>query len=199
MVPRGCAVLYVPFRNQHLIATTIPTSGGFEAEEARKAKEPQDYFSRLFGRVSTTDVTNFCCVPVALQFRSEVCRGEASIREYCEDLARRGGERMAEILGTEVLGSPSSSFRRCCMVNVRLPLTPSDVDIDGSGGGGAKVATWVEELCAREFDTFITTKFYAGAFWCRLSAQIYLTLEDFEWAATTLMRICERAKAGECK
>ncbi|PNH50627.1 hypothetical protein VD0003_g6540 [Verticillium dahliae] len=40
-------------------------------------------------------------------------------------------------------------------------------------------------------------KFYAGEFWCRVSGQIYWTMDDFEWAAKTLQQLCERAIAGE--
>lgn len=195
MVPRGCAVLYVPFRNQKLITTTIPTSWGYETPEERAKMDPREYFSRLFDKVSTIDNTPYCCVPLALKFRSSVCGGEAAIRAYCEVIARKGGDRMAEILNTEVLGSPESSFRRCCFVNVRLPLTLSDLGVDASSG--REVARWMQELTPAEYETYIPIKFYAGGFWCRISGQVYLAVEDFEWAARVLLRICERARAGE--
>lgn len=195
MVPRGCAILYVPFRNQHLISTTVPTSGGYKAEEERNKMETHEYFSRLFDRVSTTDNTPFCCITAALKFRSSVCGGEEAIRTYCEDVARQGGDRMAQILGTEVLGAASASFRRCCLVNVRLPLSLSELEVGAEEG--KRVAKWMEELTPAEYETFIPIKFYAGEFWCRISGQVYLTVEDFEWAAGTLRSICDRARAGE--
>lgn len=195
MVPRGCAVLYVPFRNQHLISTTVPTSGAYMTKEERDKMDPHQYFPRLFDRVSTTDNTPFCCITPALKFRSAMCGGEDAIRTYCEDLAREGGDRMTQILGTEVLGSSSAPFRRCCLVNVRLPLTLSELDVDTEDG--KRVAKWMEDLTPLEYQTFIPVKFYAGAFWCRISGQVYLTVEDFEWAARTLLRICNRARAGE--
>ena len=197
MVPRGCAVLYVPFRNQKLIVTTVPTSWGYEVAEQREKVTSHEYFSRLFDKVSTLDNTPYCSVPIALKFRSEACGGESAIRNYCEDIARRGGDRMAEILGTEVLDSSTSTFRRCCFVNVQLPLTLSDLDIRETSGKA--VAKWMQELTPAEYETYIPIKFYAGGFWCRISGQIYLTLEDFEWAAGILLRICERAKRGEWK
>ncbi|KAM0332939.1 hypothetical protein ACHAQA_001595 [Verticillium albo-atrum] len=197
MVPRGCAVLYVPFRNQGMIATSIPTSWGYETKENRAKMDPQAYFSRLFDKVSTTDNTPYCCIPLALKFRAEVCGGEASIRAYCEDLAHRGGERMAEILETECLGGPSSSFRRCSFANVRLPLALAEVGVDASSG--QTVAKWMQERTPAEYETYLPIKFYAGGFWCRISSQIYLTVEDFEWAAATLLQLCRRAKAGEWK
>ncbi|KAK1832246.1 L-cysteine desulfhydrase [Podospora conica] len=192
MVPRGCAVLYVPFRNQHLITTTFPTSWGYETPEDRAKMHPYEYFSRLFDKVSTTDNTPYCCVPLALKFRSEVCGGEDKILEYCESIARRGGAKVAEILGTEVLGGVVSSFQRCCFTNVRLPLTLEELGVDEDGG--KRVAKWMQELTPAEYATYIPIKMYAGQFWCRLSGQVYLTMDDFEWAAKTLLEVCERAK-----
>ncbi|OHE91174.1 hypothetical protein CORC01_13516 [Colletotrichum orchidophilum] len=197
MVPRGCAVLYVPFRNQRKISSTVPTSWGYEVKEERDKMEPRDYFSRLFNKISTTDNTPYCCIPVALEFRSKVCGGETKLREYCEDIARQGGDQMAEMLGTEVLGTSSALFRRCCFVNVRLPLTLAELNVNAPEGPG--IAKWMQELTPAEYETYIPIKFYAGNFWCRISGQVYLTLKDFEWAAETLLLICRRAKAGEWK
>ncbi|KAK0752940.1 pyridoxal phosphate-dependent transferase [Schizothecium vesticola] len=195
MVPRGCAVFYVPFRNQHLITTTLPTSWGYETPDNRKKMDPREYFSRLFNKVSMTDNTPYCCVPLALKFRSEVCGGEDKILEYCQDIARRGGAKMAEILGTEVLGGGESSIQRCCFTNVRLPLTLKELGVDEDGG--REVAKWMQELAPAEHETYIPIKMYDGQFWCRISGQVYLTLEDFEWAAETLPQLCGRAKKGE--
>lgn len=99
---------------------------------------------------------------------------------------------MAEMFGTEALDNLG-----CCFATVRLPLEPSDAGVlDGPGEEGRRAAKWMQELTPAEYNTYIPIKFYNGAFWCRISAQIYLTIEDFEWAARTLLDICERAKAG---
>ncbi|KAK1533436.1 hypothetical protein CPAR01_10144 [Colletotrichum paranaense] len=197
MVPRGCAVLYVPFRNQAMFSSTVPISWGYEIEENRIKMNARDYFSKLFDKISTTDNTPYCCIPAALEFRARVCGGETNIREYCEHIARQGGDLMTEILGTEVLGPSFASFRQCCFVNVRLPLTLADLNVDTSAGRG--IAKWMQELMPAEYKTYIPIKFYAGGFWCRISGQVYLTLEDFRWAAETLLLICRRAKAVEWK
>ncbi|TQV99585.1 aminotransferase family protein [Cordyceps javanica] len=190
MVPRGCAVLYVPFRNQHLISSTVPTSWGYLPKTKRAAMSTQDYFDKLFDKVSTIDNTPYCCIPAALEFRSNVCGGEAKIREYCFDLAQRGAARMAEIFGTQPLENDS----RCCFATVRLPLTLTEL---GPKVDGLAVAKWMKELTPAEYETYIPFKFYADAFWCRISAQIYLDITDFEWAAAIVLKICDRAKARE--
>ncbi|KAG8159103.1 hypothetical protein KVR01_010764 [Diaporthe batatas] len=197
MVPRGCAILYVPTANHRLIRTTFPTSWGYEKPDTRELMDPSDYFVRLFVKVSTTDTTPFVCVPVALKWRQEVCGGEARIREYCESIAREGGRRMAKLLGTEVLGECSDSMQRCCFTNVRLPLSIAQLGVQEVDG--ARIAKWIQEETPDKYETYIPTKFYAGAFWSRISGQVYLTLDDFDFAAQTLLELCRRAEAGEWK
>ena len=50
-----------------------------------------------------------------------------------------------------------------------------------------------------EYSTFIAIIFYGKAWWVRLSAQVYLTIEDFEWAGKVLKEVCERVQKGRWK
>lgn len=43
-------------------------------------------------------------------------------------------------------------------------------------------------------DTWIPAKFYCGAIWVRISAQTYLDLVDFEWAAQVLSKLCQQVQ-----
>jgi hypothetical protein len=43
----------------------------------------------------------------------------------------------------------------------------------------------------------LQTLFYGGAFWARLSGQVYLELSDFEGLVPSLKEVCERANKGE--
>ncbi|KAK3681054.1 aminotransferase family protein-like protein [Podospora appendiculata] len=197
--PRGCAVLYVPFANQHLITTCLPTSHGYKPPSVRKAIPTTAYFVNLFVDVSTADATPFICVPAALKFREDVCGGEEAILAYNHALAYEGGNRVSEMLGTEVLDNKSGSIRRCGFANVKLPLSVGgdsergDVKSEDVG----RVLLFIYRTAAREFDTYMQTFFYAGCFWTRFSAQIYLEMADFEWAARTLLGLCARVKKGE--
>lgn len=156
------------------------------------------------------------CIPAALQFRSETCGGEHIIYAYLQKIAFEGGERVAEILGTEVMQEPNlgnsadSKLRRCAFVNIRLPSAFKD---DASSpyvpnpstspyslmcvGDALKVDFWLKNKLMTEFDTY--AKFYAhvGWMWVRLSGQIYLELEDFEWLAYVLVDLCSRVGKGE--
>lgn len=81
-VPRGCAVLYVPERNQALIRSTLPTSHGFVAKNPGLAqknpwpKSAHGEFVANFMYVGTFDNTNYLCVAEAIKWREQVCGGE---------------------------------------------------------------------------------------------------------------------------
>ncbi|KKK24179.1 hypothetical protein ARAM_005977 [Aspergillus rambellii] len=157
-VPRGCAVLYVPRRHQHLIRTTLPTSWGFiPAPESAKwaagllastveSDPDQSAFLRLFEFVATTDDTAYCCIPEAIKFREEVCGGEEKIYGYLEELAKEAADVVARILGTEVLkeeeeeeGEEGSRLMACAMSNVRLPVRIGSGQFVAESGSGIKV------------------------------------------------------------
>ncbi|KAK3313616.1 aminotransferase family protein-like protein [Apodospora peruviana] len=201
-VPRGCAVLYVPFARQHLITTCLPTSHGYLAPGAlRDAKPPAQYFTDLFLDVATVDISPYTSVPAALKFRNEVCGGEEAIREYCFGLAMEGGDRAAEILGTEVLDNKSGSIRRCGFANVRLPIIVGMREDDGdiTEADVVAVSRFIYITAAKDYNTYMQTFFYNRHFWTRFSATIYLEVADIEWGARTLLEICERVKKGEWK
>ncbi|KAL7622263.1 hypothetical protein AAE478_007767 [Parahypoxylon ruwenzoriense] len=202
MVPRGCAVLYVPYRNQALIRTTYPTAEGYLPHAERETKSSASYFVNLFDKVSTIDTTPYICVIEALKFRDHVCGGEERVRDYCKTIAREGGELMAAMMGTEILENKTGTLRDCCFTNVKLPL---EIAEEQQGGGyrgkvpakdAKAVADWITKMTVDEFDTFIATRYYAGAFWVRISGQVYLERVDFEWAANVLLDLCGRVRNG---
>ncbi|KAK5227057.1 hypothetical protein LTR72_003047 [Exophiala xenobiotica] len=169
--PRGCAVFHVPRRNQHLIRTTFPTSHGYippptnSSSVIRNPLPPTEKsdFVNLFQFVATVDSSAYYCVPAALNFRQNLCGGEEAIYNYIRDIAQRGADLLAMVLGTEVMddldagyglktmGSYEATDRReggrwfgglrdCAMANVLLPITIVDAASRGSismGPGGA--------------------------------------------------------------
>ncbi|KAJ5641992.1 Pyridoxal phosphate-dependent transferasemajor regionsubdomain 1 [Penicillium lividum] len=200
---RACAVFYVPERNQSLIRSTLPTSHGFlprcienghsNALQNQLARKSQ--FVSNFEFVGTADNTAFLTVGEAIQWREEVCGGERKIRNYCINLARRGGQRVADILGTKILDNASHSFTDCCMVNILLPLQKPT---DGKGclvkgkNGTETILEWMQQAMIKSWNTFIPVFPFKGCWWVRLSGQIYLDDSDFEWAGWTLKALCEQ-------
>jgi selenocysteine lyase/cysteine desulfurase len=111
--PRGCALLHVPKRNQHLIRTTFPTSHGYMPLDSDEEtlndsipphSAPKSSFLKMFEFVATTDDSPYYCVPAALNFRQNLCPGgEEGIYEYIRNIAQRGADLLAMELGTEVM------------------------------------------------------------------------------------------------
>ncbi|ETI22999.1 hypothetical protein G647_04795 [Cladophialophora carrionii CBS 160.54] len=215
--PRGCAVLYVSRRHHHLIRTTFPTSHGFTPLEdahgltSNSSDDDDDYLGDLFAWAATVDMSAYLCVPEAIKFRSHTCGGEAALRDYCFGLAREGGKRMAGIFGTEVLDNQTCTLSQCCFTMVRLPLSfavePDDRTGSGSVTGtrtptecsppifpperGPALAKAIMDKLMTDHDTWIPAMFYGGAIWVRVSAQIYLEMADFDWAAEVLAALCK--------
>lgn len=127
LAPRGCAVFYVPFRNQHLIRSTVPTSHGYvPVPGAAPRADPlsptaKSVFVNAFEYVGTLDNSPYLCVKDSLQFRERVLGGEARIQRYMRSLAKEGGAKVSQRLGTWVLGyehGKAERFTDCAMVNV---------------------------------------------------------------------------------
>lgn len=172
-------------------------------------------FESLFEFVATTDDTPYLCVPAALKFREEVCGGEDKIMTYCEKLAHEAGNAVAEALGTEVMCEPgvdpkilgASQLRRCAFANVRVPLA---VD-DGSGKHkkntadyaivsaeeAPTVCRWIEKELMYTYKTVVPHFVHGDWVWARLSAQTYLGLDDFLWAAPILKGLCDEVRLVE--
>jgi selenocysteine lyase/cysteine desulfurase len=206
-VPRGCAVLYVPERNQHLIRSSLPTSDGFVSKTGMASRNPlppssKSEFVNTFEFVGTLDNANYLVIPEAIEFREKVCGGEKAIMEYCVHLAKDGGKAAAKILGTSIMDNNTETLTKDCgMVNILLPLEISPTKVHGKNcidpRNGTIATEWMQETLIADFKTFIPIYLFQEKWWARLSAQIYLELVDFEWAGKALKVICERAGKGE--
>ena len=147
-------------------------------------------FQRLFEFTGTMNANNWLTVPAALEFRNKVCGGEDAIMRYCVELARKGGDKAAEILGTDVLDNEEGTLRSCAFANVRLPLTLT------KGGGATHLSqlagSLTEESLSRGTCLFVGP--YHGVLRWRISAQCYLDMKDIELGASILKELCEEAQ-----
>ncbi|KAJ5523996.1 Pyridoxal phosphate-dependent transferase major region subdomain 1 [Penicillium frequentans] len=198
--PRTCAVLYIPERNQGIMRSTLPTSHGFVPRPiANGSSNDSDcsgksYFVSNFEFTGTAENAALLVVGEAINWRQKVCGGESQIRDYCISLARRGGQRVADILGTRILDNASHSFTDCCMVNILLPLRQPTTGSGSLVKGKAGVETiteWMQQAMIKNWKTFMPVFPFKGSWWVRLSGQIYLEESDFEWAGWTLKTLCE--------
>lgn len=215
-VPRGCAVFYVPFRNQDLIPSSLPTSHGYVPKFGERFNplppSEKSRFVNAFEFVGTVDSAPYMCVKDSIKWREEVLGGEAKILEYQQNLAKAGGQRVAEILGTEMMENSTGTLTNCAMVNIALPLT---IQVDGEATNGMMsgdksgqpiiaqkdvdtVTQWLLETLVDDYNTFIALVVHQNRWWARISAQVYLSMEDFEWAGEKLKELCERTRSLDC-
>ncbi|KAI1134761.1 PLP-dependent transferase [Hypoxylon sp. FL0543] len=191
-VPRSSAILYVPLRNQALISSSLPTSHGYVSKSRKRfnplPKAHKSVFVNNFQFVGTLDTSPYLCAKDAITWREQVLGGEARILEYIQTLAREGGKEAARVLGTEVLDNKSGSMSRCAIANVALPLKPEDAP---------NAAEWMQEKMMSDYKTFIPVFTHNSRLWARISAQVYLDIEDFRWAGQVLLELCERVKKGQ--
>lgn len=171
----------------------------------------------------TIDYSSFLSIDAALDFRQKI-GGEARIRSYNHSLALLGGLTVARILGTELLETSPPSLT-AAMCNARLPLASRVVGTDPSAWLTSKGDTWLWSRLLDEFNTVSDRKrmllcsvdrlaehpapYYVPVcqylrFTChnkqvyaRISAQVWLELEDFEYLGRALKELCRRINAGE--
>lgn len=192
-VPRPCAVFYVPLKNQHLIRTSLPTSWGFvelgqeEGVDLVHDGLKQSRFELLFDYVGTLDISPYLCIPAALEFRKKVCGGEDEVMRHNSRLAATGGAKLARMLGTDVMENEEGTLTKdCAMVNVRLPLDPERLTSNFQ-----EIFIWMQKMMMERYNTFAPVFMHAGKVWVRVSGQIYLKDEDFEFLGSVLVALCK--------
>jgi len=191
--------------------STLPTSTGFvpQSTSLTISSSPAPAFAAAYTFKGTTDNTPEMCLPTALAYR-ESLGGEAAILSYCQKLACSAGARVAEVLRTRVLENEEGTLGNCCFTNVALPLdraTLLDLMRSRTEAGtktttkeakiGTTILDWLTRQLVERHDTFMAIIFYADEWWVRLSAQVYLDMDDFELGAKLLKGLCEEVRAGK--
>ncbi|KAF4982221.1 hypothetical protein FZEAL_2105 [Fusarium zealandicum] len=207
-VPRGCAVFYVPQRNHALLPTTLATSHGYEPKLTKRTSplppSPKSPYVMNFEFVGTLDNSPYLCVKDAIKWRQEVLGGEDAVLDYLWDLNKKGTDLVAKSLQTPVLENSTGTMRNCAMGNVALSIWSGSAstganegDVVVSAEDTQKAFQWMLKAMIDDYKTFICMFVHGGRFWVRLSAQVYLELEDYEWAAGVLKELTGRVGKKE--
>ncbi|KAH7884325.1 pyridoxal phosphate-dependent transferase [Phlebopus sp. FC_14] len=178
---RGCAVLYVPKRNQYMIKSPIPTPVTYRSPRDEAYPGPQD-FVKLFEWTGTIDYVPLLSVSAALDFR-EWLGGEHKINEYTHNLAVAGGKRLAERLGTSVM-DPGGDLT-LNMVNVELPI-PGDIEYSSEAN------QILLDTLLLEWNTYAAHFKHNGKWWTRCSVQVWNQISDFDVVANALKDACAK-------
>lgn len=190
----------------------MPTSHGFvpqpkEGQQILNPFEPTSLsaFVYNFEYVGTLDLSPYLTVVDALAYRESI-GGEAAILKYSAELNQKASKRLAELLKTEVLDNEQGTLTKCCMSMVKLPLEAKDVVGMLKEAGieldeydvGVKVRDFLTMTFVREYSTFMAlTVLYNNAWWVRLSATVYLDMDDFEWGGKVISEACDKIRNGD--
>ncbi|KZT06655.1 PLP-dependent transferase [Laetiporus sulphureus 93-53] len=177
----GCALLYVPKRNHHIIKSAFPTSITYGAH----LHGGQDDLQSKFFWTGTLDFTIPLSIKPALEFRSFL-GGEKRINQYCRALALAGGKRLAEILNTRTMFSADSDEAEALtanMINVEIPLASSIAPTSA-------VTLMFQDKLLNQHNVYASQFYYDGRWWTRASAQVYNEISDFEKLGNALLIVC---------
>ncbi|GAA5995345.1 hypothetical protein JCM5350_003959 [Sporobolomyces pararoseus] len=192
---RGCAILHVNKRLQHLVHS-VPISHFYQVRTRETAKK----WVEEFIWTGTLDWSPILSTLSALEFRKTILGGEEKITRYCHDLAIRGGELVAEILGTRTMrnSNPETEGELVAnMINVLLPL-PSQLPFGNSPPLEAdSLKTFWWKTLIEKYKTAVPIFPHDGLPWVRLSAQVYTDLKDFEFVGKALREVCQAIERGE--
>ncbi|KAF9035625.1 pyridoxal phosphate-dependent transferase [Panaeolus papilionaceus] len=173
---RSCAVLYIAERNQHIIRTALPTGHTYKSHPVDQA----EYIESQFEWNGTIDWAPYLSVANALDFRAWL-GGEEKINEYCRDLAIKGGEELARILGTRLMDTTGEFTLN--MTNVELPLPTSLKPT-------AELIARINRILLVDHKAFSAFFYHNGAWWTRCSAQVWNEVEDFRSIAKIWLDVC---------
>ncbi|MCO5604669.1 hypothetical protein L7F22_058839 [Adiantum nelumboides] len=200
---RGCAVFYTAKRNKGIQRASLPIGWDYESDPS---PESNTWWAQ-WATPGTIDNSSFMTVSAALDFR-QMLGGEERIMAYKRELAIQGGIAASRILGTSVMDVPGNQLT-AAMVNVRLPIVfPPTSSGEGRDKGRewdpANDLMWIRgghnylfETQMNEFKLATMVFAHDGKIWVRFSAEVYLEVSDFEYAARVLLEICRRINAGE--
>ncbi|KAF8908098.1 pyridoxal phosphate-dependent transferase [Gymnopilus junonius] len=176
---RGCALLYVPFRNQDMIQSQLLPGLPLPLRGA----EPTNFIHKFFW-AGLIDPVPYLSVEFAIAFRRRL-GGEKKINDYCHSLAVEGGRLVAKILGTKVMDSTEEGELTANMTNFELPI-PSTIK------PSKEMFFLFQDELIGVHNTFVPPFYYKGRWYARASAQIYNDLSDFEHLGEALVETCRK-------
>ncbi|TFK94025.1 PLP-dependent transferase [Polyporus arcularius HHB13444] len=188
MGKRGCAMLYVPKRNQYTIKTSVPTSDEYISPGTKAYEEKGTGFVLQHEYLGTTDLTPFMVVPEVFAFRAWL-GGEEVINSYCRKLAVDGAKRLAEVMGTRVLDE--SGELTLNMLPLPVEKTPGELYPPELR---TKINLFLQSKLLLDWKTYAAHYYHNGAFWCRCSAQVFNEVSDFEYLGKAFNALCKEVE-----
>ncbi|CAJ1398001.1 unnamed protein product [Effrenium voratum] len=184
MAPKGSGALWASKFLQDVLEPAIISSDN----------GPDTSFQDRFDYIGTRDYTPWCAMGAALDFR-QALGGEALVQSYMMELSRRAGRMMAHSFDTETVVSEDMTP---AMFAVRLPL-PKTWDSQKQQACTGHIAAGLIQDSMQIIPFTLRTEDSQETHWIRVSAQVYLELDDFKRLAAAVLRLrasCDIEVAG---
>ncbi|KAF5319646.1 hypothetical protein D9619_008585 [Psilocybe cf. subviscida] len=110
---RGCALLYVPVRNQEMITPLVPG-----VRYPTRGPSPSKFVHSFFWNGMTDPVASLS-IEFAITFRERL-GGDRKLNAYCHDLVVDGGHLLAKILGTNLMDASETAELTPSMVSFSM-------------------------------------------------------------------------------
>ncbi|KAK6195862.1 hypothetical protein SNE40_001202 [Patella caerulea] len=156
--PRGCAILYAAkehIHRLHSLSTSWNLNKGFDLE---------------FRDNGTRDHSPFTCAASAVQFYQQI-GGMSKISTYNRELVREGREYLLKLWGAEKQAIPED-MESPFLLNIKLPPLKDYIVSDKSA-----LQLALDILATHDVMTYFVS--YQGNTYCRLSCQVYNTIDDY--------------------
>eukprot|EP01083_Nonionella_stella_P189737 702317_1 len=180
MSPHASAVMYVKKHHQSLIHPLVISSGPWDGQDTSNSS----LFQNNFNFAGSSDQTTYLAMGAALDFREKMShqKNDDLWIEYCHHLAINGGKTVADKWETSRLIENDDYVAN--MVNIKLP-TQNDKHIKF-----IKQRLFSQSTENQKY-TYLGVFKWKGVWYCRLSAQIYNELTDFEWLAEAVLSVLD--------
>ncbi|KAG6848156.1 hypothetical protein C0991_000892, partial [Blastosporella zonata] len=127
--------------------------------------------------------------------------GEHKINEYCHDLALKGGKRLAEVLGTQVMDPDGEltfnmvpllpcDSRNGMLIFLMHPQVNVELPFPGSVAITHEIDLKFKEKLLYKHKAYSAHFYHNNRWWTRCSAQIWNELEDFEKLGKVWLSVC---------
>jgi len=160
--PKGSAILWTSKKLQNMIYPTTISEEGIGKTQ----------YQLEFSWTGTYDYSAYLSMSEALKFRETF--GEHDIMKYIHQLAIDGGELLAKTWKTEFLIDQSMTGAMC---NIRIPTKNYTLSQN------------MPTILLERYDTWVPTFNISDNFYVRVSAQIYNSIEDFQFLANAVLQI----------
>ncbi|KAL6950015.1 hypothetical protein ACO0QE_000684 [Hanseniaspora vineae] len=185
-VPKSCAMLYVDPKF-HSTIQSFPISWNYHL----KPSSPDMLLLEKFAKTGTNSYTSYMCIKKAIEFRSEICGGEANINKYQIELRQKAAPKIIEIWSkgatqdrATLLENSTSTLSSPGMFSIRYPIDKIKYrkvyeklvsDPSYYVSFNAKYL----DLVVKKYKTYSIFGIHNNELYFRFSPQIFNEVEDF--------------------